>query len=272
MRHLHSFLQERQLLKMSSLEEIRGRRIGIDAVYWLRGLPAYGDPLLGSTGEGSAALAAAIRYELDQFKKADISPLFVFRGIEPPGHRLFTQQHSQEEAWAMYYSRGKEASIPLFAATANRLLAEDERMALLLLKELGHEALQAAYLAPPQLSYLLAAGYIQAILGPPSVILFGVNRVITQIDIANGYFIWLGKEELLSALDISAEQLADSCLLAGTDYCLTFPYLNLIQIQSGASSSSFSFGTAVEFIRQAPMTSYLQQFPSPQMKYEHVDG
>lgn len=270
-RHLHTYLQERQLLKVSSLEELKGRRIGIDAVYWLRGLPAYGDPLLGATGESAAALAAALQEEALQLRKAGLTPVFIFRGIEPPGHRLFMQQQPQQEAWEFYYSRGRESSVPLFAGCGGRLTSEDERLALKLLQQMGFETMQAAYLAPAQLSYLVEAGYLQAIVGPPSVILFGVSRVVTQLDLQASLFIWLEKEELLRTLGLTAEQLSDSCLLAGTDYCLTFPYLNLTHFQSGGSPS-FSFGSAVEFIRQAPISSYLQQFPSEQMKFEHIDG
>lgn len=270
-RHLHTYLNERQLLKVSSLDEIKGRRIGIDAVYWLRGLPVYSDPLLGATGESSAALTFAVHDAVLRFHKAGITPVFVFRGIEPPGHRLFTQQQPQHEAWELYYSRDRESFVSLFAGCGNRLTAEDERLALKLLQQMGCETMQAAYVAPAQLSYLLEARYYQAVLGPPSMILFGVSRVITRVDLEAGLFVWLEKEELLSNLGLTGEQFSDSCLLAGTDYCLTFPYLNLAHLQAGGSPS-FSFGSAVEFIRQAPISSYLQQFPSEQMKLEHIDG
>ncbi|OEH80618.1 xpg N-terminal domain-containing protein [Cyclospora cayetanensis] len=269
-RHLHSFLQERQLLKISSLEELSGRRLGIDAVYWLRGLPCYPDALLGPTGEGRAALVAAIREELLKLKEIGITPVFVFRGIEPPGHHLFSQQQPQVEAWEGYYANGREAASPQFAGCCSRVPPDAERLALQLLQQLGYEALHAAYLTPPQLAYLLQTGFIHAALAPPSVLLFGLSRIITQLDVEGSFFTWLEKSELLQSLGVTEEQLADSCLLAGTDYCLTFPYLNLTQFQPG--SSCFSFGSAVEFIRQAPISSYLHQFPSDQMKFEHVDG
>ncbi|KAL8431965.1 hypothetical protein Efla_002802 [Eimeria flavescens] len=261
---------ERQLLNVSSLCELEGQRVGVDAVYWLRGVPAFADPLLAATGETRKSLLLALEREVHLLRKAGLSPVFVFRGIEPPGHRLFAQKQPQQEAWEAYYSGGKEAAMPLFAAAAGRLTAEDERLAMLLLQQLGCEVLQAPYLAPPQLAYLVQLGLVDLVLGPPSAILFGVSRVVTQLDMQASLFVWLEKHALLAALGVTLEQLVDSCLLAGTDYSLTFPYLNLSQFQGGAAA--FSFGAAVEFIRQAPFSSYIQQFPSEEMRCEHVDG
>ncbi|KAL8453008.1 hypothetical protein Emag_002094 [Eimeria magna] len=269
-RHLHTYLQERQLLNVSSLCELEGQRVGIDAVYWLRGVPAFGDPLLPATGENRIYLLSALKTEVHALRKAGLFPVFVFRGIEPPGHRLFGQQQPQQEAWRTYYAQGRGAALPLFAAAAGRVTPDDERLAMQLLLQLGCEVLQAAYLAPPQLAYLQQAGFIDTVLGPPSAILFGLSRVVTQIDLHASLFVWLERNSLLASLGLSLDQLVDSCLLAGTDYSLTFPYLNLAQFQAG--TSSFSFGAAVEFIRQAPFSSYIQQFPSEEMRCEHVDG
>ncbi|KAL8436332.1 hypothetical protein ACSSS7_001883 [Eimeria intestinalis] len=269
-RHLHTYLQERHLLNVSSLCELEGQRIGVDAVYWLRGVHAFGDPLLPATGETRISLLSALKTEVHLLRKAGLFPVFVFRGIEPPGHRLFGQQQPQQEAWAAYYNQGRGAALPLFAASAGRVTPEDERLAMQLLIQLGCEVLQAAYLAPPQLAYLQQAGYIDTVVGPPSAILFGITRVVTQIDLHASLFVWLERNSLLASLGLSLDQLVDSCLLAGTDYSLTFPYLNLAQFQAG--TSSFSFGAAVEFIRQAPFSSYIQQFPSEEMRCEHVDG
>ena len=270
-RHLHSFLQERQLLRSSCLEDLEGRRLGIDAAYWLRTLSCFSDGMAAATGEALGALAACIKGELMHFSKARIVPVFVFRGIEPAGHHLFSQQQPQHEAWSTYYTNGREAAAPLFASSSGSPLPpEAERRALKLLQELGCEAMHAAYLAPPQLAYLQEMGYLHAVMGPPSLLLFGVSRVVNQIEFAASQFTWIEREELLQALGLTLEQLADSCLLAGTDFCLTFPYLNLAQFHQG--TSSFSFGSAVEFIRQAPLTCYLQHFPNDQMKAEHVDG
>jgi len=60
-------------------------------------------------------------------------------------------------------------------------------------------------------------------------------------------------------------------MLAGTEYCLTYPYLNLGPFQP-ASAARFHFDAAVYFIKQAPLINWMQTFPTEDMKNDHVDG
>jgi hypothetical protein len=58
--------------------------------------------------------------------------------------------------------------------------------------------------------------------------------------------------------------------LAGTEYCLTYPYLNLEYFQQGGSN--FSFQSAVELIKQMPLANWMSNFPTEEMKADHVNG
>eukprot|EP00920_Eleutheroschizon_duboscqi_P041466 GHVT01099613.1.p1 GENE.GHVT01099613.1~~GHVT01099613.1.p1 ORF type:complete len:776 (+),score=105.72 GHVT01099613.1:1571-3898(+) len=132
------------------------------------------------------------------------------------------------------------------------------------------EVFQAPYLATAQMAYFASCGLLDAIIGPPSLLLFGIPRVIVSVDWKNEAFEWVELQQLLTAWSTDKEQFVDACLLAGTEYCLTFPYLNLNQFHHG--QNKFTFGTAIEFIKQAPLVSYMQHFPSAEMKNDHVDG
>jgi hypothetical protein len=61
-------------------------------------------------------------------------------------------------------------------------------------------------------------------------------------------------------------------MLAGTEYCLTYPYLNLNHFQPAANAGHFNFDSAVHIIKQAPLINWMQIFPTEEMKTDHVDG
>ena len=60
-------------------------------------------------------------------------------------------------------------------------------------------------------------------------------------------------------------------MLAGTEYCLTYPYLNLSHFQP-QQQARFNFDAAVYIIKQAPLINWMQTFPTEEMKNDHVDG
>lgn len=97
---------------------------------------------------------------------------------------------------------------------------------------------------------------VDAVFGPPALLLFGIPRVIIGINFQRREFDWVDRDQLLNAWKVTEDQLIDACLLAGTEYCLTFPYLNLSQFHGGGQH--FHFGTAIDFIKQAPLVGYMQ--------------
>lgn len=104
--------------------------------------------------------------------------------------------------------------------------------------------------------FLLQEGAVDAVLGPPAFLLFGIPRVIIGIDFVKKEFGWVDRDHILKAWNINEDQFLDACLLAGTEYCLTFPYLNFAQFHGGAQR--FHFGTAIDFIKRAPLVGYMQ--------------
>lgn len=68
----------------------------------------------------------------------------------------------------------------------------------------------------------------------------------------------------------------DACMLAGTEYCLTYPFLNIDQYQpqnpAVSGASRFNFDAAVTIVKNAPLINWLQTFPTEDMKNDHVEG
>merc|ERR1719461_1012542 len=90
------------------------------------------------------------------------------------------------------------------------------------------------------------------------------------MNIMHGSFDWVDLETVLTKWQINKDQFVDACMLAGTEYCLTYPYLNLGPYQ--ASNARFNFDAAVHIVKQAPLINWMQTVPTEEMKNDHVDG
>ena len=78
---------------------------------------------------------------------------------------------------------------------------------------------------------------------------------------------------VLEKWSLSWDEFVDACMLAGTEYCLTYPYLNLSTFQPAQQSQPrFNFDAAVYIIKQAPLINWMQTFPTDDMRTDHVDG
>jgi len=77
-------------------------------------------------------------------------------------------------------------------------------------------------------------------------------------------------ETVLTKWQINKDQFVDACMLAGTEFCLTYPYLNLGPYQT--SNSRFNFDAAVHIVKQAPLINWMQTVPTEEMKNDHVDS
>eukprot|EP00920_Eleutheroschizon_duboscqi_P041465 GHVT01099612.1.p1 GENE.GHVT01099612.1~~GHVT01099612.1.p1 ORF type:complete len:530 (+),score=65.44 GHVT01099612.1:879-2468(+) len=289
-RHLQTYLAEHRLLRKGRISSLRTMRVGIDAVFWLRTLSELKEPLADALGGLPTQLPAALDRQVSLFQAHNILPLFFFQGLQPRSHMLFSLQHNlqMDEAWRKLGNNDKQGAYSMFAQATSRITSDLVHYIFHYLRSMSLssassssssstsssspacEVFQAPYLATAQMAYFASCGLLDAIIGPPSLLLFGIPRVIVSVDWKNEAFEWVELQQLLTAWSTDKEQFVDACLLAGTEYCLTFPYLNLNQFHHG--QNKFTFGTAIEFIKQAPLVSYMQHFPSAEMKNDHVDG
>lgn len=271
-RHLQTYLSEHKLLQTGKLEVLKDMRVGTDAVYWMRTLQGLKDPLADAIGGLPPSVFGTLDTQIELFKKHEITTVFVFQGMQPRSHMLFSSQlHQQmDEAWHHFAKGDRQAAQAKFAQATSRINSDFVQFTFHYLKSKDCNCFQAPYFATAQLAYLVECNFFDVVIGPPALLLFGVPRVVVNIDWQKGEFEWVEQQQLLQTWQVTKEQFIDACLLAGTEYCLTFPYLNLTQFHHG--QQQFTFGTAIEFIKQAPLISYMQHFPNEEMKDDHVDG
>eukprot|EP00916_Digyalum_oweni_P014510 GHVL01023775.1.p1 GENE.GHVL01023775.1~~GHVL01023775.1.p1 ORF type:complete len:749 (+),score=112.32 GHVL01023775.1:61-2307(+) len=270
-RHLQTYLSDQGLVEQFKIEQLRGLQIGIDAVYWTRTLPGLKDPLAEALGSLPPSLYGLIDRELEHFHKFGIHPTFVFQGIQPRSHHLFQSQaiDQMDSAWS-YIAEGNTAEGQnCFAQVTSRINTDFIQIIFNYLRAKGCTVFQAPYLATAQLAYFVEQKCFDAIVGPPSIMLFGVSRTIMQFDFPKKIFHSVDIDNLLTQWNVDHTQFVESCLLAGTEYCLTYPYLNLHQFHPG--QSDFTFGAALDFIRQSPLSSYACHFPSEDTRIDHVE-
>eukprot|EP00375_Theileria_parva_P001129 XP_763800.1 hypothetical protein [Theileria parva strain Muguga] len=241
-------------------------RLGIDAVYFFKSLKSLNDPLSDAYASLSPSFIPCLEEQLNLMLALDLQPLFVFQGMQPKSHMLLSAQmigFTMHDGWAAYVKGEESLALSKFSQHIYKEYSEDILQLLMsYLKGKGYEIIRAPYLASSQLVYFMQEGLIDAVVGPPSTLLFGVPRVIMGLDLIKGTFEWVELDELLSTWSIDKEQFIDCCLLAGTEHCLSYPLL----------TQPFSFSNAIEYIKQAPLIKYLYQLPTRDRINEYIDG
>jgi len=136
--------------------------------------------------------------------------------------------------------------------------------------------MMAPYFASAQLAHFAETQVVHTVYGPPGLLLYNVQKVIIQIDFLHTIFEWVDLKTVLKAWGLNQDQFVDACMLAGTEYCLTYPYLNTGQPLPGQASQStpskLNFEAAIGIVKQAPLINWMQSFPSEEIKNDHVDG
>lgn len=262
------------LVYNTKIENLRGMRIALDATCWLRSIQMLKDPYADALGGCSPGLFGIISKELESFSKLNITPIFVFDGIVPPlQHQMFQQSPGQlhlENAWTQLANNKDADAQKSFAVATSRINSDICHFVFHFLRSKGHECIRAPYVAGPQLAHLASSNMVQAVLGQPGLLLYGIKKVLLGLDFSKGLVEWIELDSILHQWGVNKAQFAEICLLAGTEYCLTYPYLNLDYFQPG--TSSFSFQSAVDFIRQMPLANWMNTFPTEEMKNDHVNG
>ena len=263
------------LIYNTKVESLRGLRIALDATCWLRSIQMLKDPYADALGGCSPGLFGVVSKELDNFARLNIHPIFVFDGMVPPlQHQMFQQspglQHL-ENAWT-HLANNKDADAQKsFAVATSRINSDICHFVFHYLKTRGYECIRAPYIAGAQLAHMASQNIVQAVLGQPGLLLYGIKKVLLTVDFSKGNVEWIELDYILHQWGLNRSQLTDICLLAGTEYCLTYPYLNLDYFQQ-PGTSNFSFQSAVDFIKQMPLAHWMGNFPTEEMKKDHVNG
>jgi len=273
-RHLQSHLADQGLILTAKLENLSGVRVVIDAVYWLRSIQALKDPFADALGGIPPGIFGFVDRELESFRLHNISPVFVFQGMGTfPQHSMFIFRvdHQMELAWTLLAQGQRTEAQKCFAVSTSRINSDLLYFIFHHLRHRGCEVLQAPYFAGAQLAHLVEQDVVQTVFGPHGLLLYGVPRVVINIDFAQGTFDWIVLDSVLSKWQMNKEQFIEACMLAGTEYCLSYPYLNLGHYQP-QSTARFNFDAAVTIIKQAPLIEWMQSFPTEEMMNDHVEG
>ncbi|KAJ1821018.1 hypothetical protein LPJ75_000810 [Coemansia sp. RSA 2598] len=194
------------------------------------------------------ALEAAIVGELQFFRKHSIVPVFVFNGlpVSRKDQRPFAKDDHRlafrNAAWEAYWQGNSEQAQRGWSTSSPHAQSDMIPYVMQVLQAHGAECMRAPYSSWAQLAYLYRheAQPIHAVYASLDVLMFDVERVVTAISASKATFTWIQRDSLLTKCGISADQLLDMCILAGFDWCPTFPPL--------VSDIGFSFKAAVDAV------------------------
>ncbi|CAG8474579.1 15153_t:CDS:10 [Funneliformis caledonium] len=253
-RHFEIFTVERRLVQISQLSSLKDTRLGIDGTHWLRKLLQTSAKESATTALGGIpiGLRSAIEKELELIKSYGITPVFVFNGLniirkDKPFSTEDTRPSKRAQAWEAYEKGRVEQAYSSWASAVSGFVHQPDLLYLVfsILKENDVEFMRAPYLAWGQLVYLERhqKGFIHAIYGGSELLMYDVDKVIINLDLEKGTYSWLNKKSILNDLDITDEQFLDVCILAGFEYCITFPPLS-------SDYSGFTFKSVHDLIKQ----------------------
>lgn len=282
-RHLQTHLQEESLIFDGKTKRLHGVKIGVDAVFWLRTIQALKDPFADAIGGIPPGIFGFVDKELAAFEKAGIEPFFVFQGMAPPPqHQMFINRMDQQMdlAWNCLANGMKNEAQKCFAISTSRINSDFVYFLHHHLKGRGYQCFRAPYFAGAQLAQFFHEGIVNAVLGPPGLLLYGVSTVIMHIEFSKETFDWLEQKDILDKLNLTLDQFVDACMLAGTEYCLTFPYLNDPRyafaraggIANNGTNLKFNFDAALKMVSNHAMVEWLQCFPNEDMRKDHMEG
>jgi hypothetical protein len=245
-RGLRDFLIERRLIQTSDIVALQGQRIGVDGQVWLKKLQLQ-EPFHVAIGGTPASMNALIKAELKKFADMGIKPTFVFNGLNMVRKdRAFTRNEGRSQrmanAWDAYYKNQQETAAFMFQDSEKNISLPFIHNVLKYFKDHNVEYFRAPYLTWSQLSWLAPPkqNLMDATFGGLELLLYGVLRLIIDIDFEHRTFDWVDTKLVLVNLALSSDEFLDACILAGFDYCVTFPPL---------LEQQFSFRYACEMVK-----------------------
>jgi len=110
----------------------------------------------------------------------------------------------------------------------------------------------APYSACAQLAYWESSEIQAAVFGSPELLMFEVDKVITDIDFSKKEFSWVTRRSCIEALGVGSTSLfIDACLLAGSSFLPTLPQLESSTPLVAAASPKIK--AAAELIKTSGM-------------------
>lgn len=209
-----------------------------------------------------------IEDDLLELQKAGIKPVFVFHGcsvlrIEKPFSRPDTATAARVKAWELYDKGMSAEAVKAFGELGIVNPADFYRTMMKVLRDNKVEYLVAPYASWPQLAYLQKEGFVDGVYGQTELVLFEVDKVITNLDFEHGQFQFIDKARLCQEVQLSQDQFIDACLLAGSRLLRSFPPLETMP-----SASKSLFLEAVSTVKKyRSVGNAINSFPGQQADY-----
>ncbi|KAJ2864887.1 hypothetical protein GGH94_002591 [Coemansia aciculifera] len=250
-RGIEVYVRELKLAQETRISALAETRLGIEGHNWIR-------QLLLNTRDGDAVamgglpgtLEADIIKEVEFLRKNSITPIVVFNGlpVARKDGRVFGKDDARpanrNKSWELYWQKHTEQAQRGWASAPAQAQGDMVPFVMHVLQGLGVETMRAPYSSWGQLAYLYKheAQAVHAVYASLDMLMFDVDRVVTSVSSTKSTFSWVQREHLLSKCGVTSEQVVDMCILAGFDWCPTFPGL--------VGESGFSFKFAVDTVRQ----------------------
>ncbi|KAF9932955.1 hypothetical protein FBU30_006941 [Linnemannia zychae] len=250
-RHLDFYTTQKNLISVQPLSTLKDIRLGIDGNVWLKKIisQAASEQFLPGIGGTPSCMRKAIEKELEGFKAASIHPLFVFSGLalirKDKTHvnddpKIF----KRNAAWDAVNAGKMDLALSSWNSTHAVHQPDLIHLVIRILKENSIDYMRAPYGAGAQLVYLERnpKQITHATYAGSELLMFDIDRVITSIDFAKQTFSVITKKAVLQDLMLNDDQFLDLCILAGFDYCPTFPPF--------AEESKFAFKSIHDLLMQ----------------------
>jgi hypothetical protein len=200
-------------------------------VHFFRDAGVFSEPLHMATGGPWKELPRRVEELAEGMRKASLTAHFVFQGVRAPAlvappTQTAARIHAQRfDAWREYEAGRVRNAASMFRDAGEAPASEATRAALRVLLESGVSAFHAPFEVGAQLAWLVEQRLVHAAVGGAELLIFGVQRVILSLDLAQGRAELVDLAHVLSTLRATHEQLVDACLLAGFRSLRTLPSL-----------------------------------------------
>lgn len=218
-------------LKERTVEDFKGQIIGVDsnmmlykAVYAIR-KNGY-DIKSESNNKLITTHIHGFLLKLKAFKKYDITPVFVFDGVQPKikQHTLDQRKQIQQKSKQLYdkavVEQNKEGVKKYFYMSSD--LTQDEiNDVKTLIKLFGYTVVQAPEESDSQLGYMSYTGLINSVISDDmDILLFGAKSLLKNFSVnKHRKFVEINLDDVKRQLGVTQKQLIDIGIISGCDYC-----------------------------------------------------
>ncbi|QIW94828.1 hypothetical protein AMS68_000346 [Peltaster fructicola] len=223
----HEWATEQKLTRSSSLNELRGAQVAVDADDYVNRLltdSVTREPLLPALGGLPMGIKKHVNSHLEIFREFDITPRFVFNGLDiaikdrgTTSREARKVADSLNEAWTLYGQSRADAAVEEFGKSCTYRTSGVRRWLTQYLIRQGVNALLATYSAAAQVVYWKSqlGKNVDALAGPLDLLLFGAEKIITAFDWEEKTFSWTTADLIRTKLGLNQDQFIDVCLLSG---------------------------------------------------------